>query len=59
MVVSPVCVVSKAHFLTGSGWMPTDGASSNSTLSAAGMDLMDLPFALAREDGRTHLQVSF
>lgn len=49
MVVSPVCVVSKAHFLTRSGWMATD----NATASEA-----DLPFALARDAGRTHLQVS-
>ena len=50
MVVSPVCVVSKAHFLRRSGWVPTDNSSTTS-------DLMELPFALAREAGRTHLQV--
>lgn len=50
MVVSPVCVVSKAHFLSRSGWVPTDNSSTSP-------DLMELPFALAREAGRTHLQV--
>lgn len=51
VVVSPVCVVSKAHFLTRSGWMATDNSSSGIPSD------LDLPFALARESGRTHLQV--
>ena len=50
MVVAPVCIVSKAHFLSRSGWTPTDNSSS------AGLDV-ELPFALARESSRTHLQV--
>ena len=50
IVVAPVCIVSKAHFLTRSGWTPTDNSSS------AGLDV-ELPFALARESSRTHLQV--
>lgn len=51
VVVSPVCVVSKAHFLTRSGWMATDNSSSGISSD------VELPFALARESGRTHLQV--
>lgn len=51
VVVSPVCVVSKSHFLTRSGWMASDNSSSGIPTDR------ELPFALARESGRTHLQV--
>ncbi|EFX76342.1 hypothetical protein DAPPUDRAFT_306244 [Daphnia pulex] len=50
VVVSPVCVVSKSHFLTRSGWMASDNSSSGIATDR------ELPFALARESGRTHLQ---
>ena len=48
VVVSPVCVVSKAHYLTSSGWMPTDNSSALDD---------EPPFALFRDSGRTYLQV--
>ena len=44
VVIAPVCVVSKSHYLTSSGWI---ASSENSTA---------LPFALARESERTYLQ---
>jgi len=47
-VVSPVCVVSKAHFLTGAGWTATD---------ETGEPEQEPPFALFRDAGRTYLQV--
>ncbi|XP_045025719.1 uncharacterized protein LOC116915350 isoform X1 [Daphnia magna] len=50
VVVSPVCVVSKSTFLTRSGWIATDNSSSGIPTDR------ELPFALARESGRTHLQ---